>query len=59
MYVCQIFIVIQLIENLLIYDKEKRYSVDEALNHIWFSLNVNIFFFLFININIIIHLKYV
>ncbi|KAL6618450.1 kinase-like domain-containing protein [Neocallimastix sp. 'constans'] len=33
------FSVIQLIENLLIYDKEKRYSVDEALNHIWFSLN--------------------
>ncbi|ORX85673.1 kinase-like protein [Anaeromyces robustus] len=32
------FNVIQLIENLLIVDKDKRYSVDQSLNHEWFSM---------------------
>ncbi|ORX46153.1 kinase-like protein [Piromyces finnis] len=32
------FNVIDLIENLLIVDKEKRFSCDQALNHPWFSM---------------------
>lgn len=32
------FSVIHLIENLLVVDKNKRYSVDQALNHSWFVM---------------------